>query len=52
VAKSWLKNQAEKEFTPNANQQITSRERKHRWLMNLEKLFGFELSKKHFRRIK
>jgi hypothetical protein len=52
VAKSWLKNEAEKEFTPNPNHKLTKRERKHRWLMKLEKLFDVELSKKHFRRIK
>ena len=52
VAKSWLKNEAEKEFTPNPNHKLKKRERKHRWLMKLEKLFDFELSKKHFRRIK
>ena len=52
VAKSWLKNEAEKGFTPNPNHKLTKRERKHRWLMKLEKLFDFELSKKHFRRIK
>ena len=52
VAKSWLKNEAEKGFTPNPNHKLTKRERKHRWLMKLEKLFDVELSKKHFRRIK
>jgi hypothetical protein len=28
---------------------LTRRERRHRWMMRLERLFGWELSKKHYR---
>lgn len=49
IVKPWLENEAEKNFTPNQNHSLTKRERKHRWAMRLEALFGWELSKKHFR---
>lgn len=52
IVKSWLDNEAEKDFTPNLEYQPTRRELKHRWAMKLERLLGIELSKKHFRLIK
>jgi glycosyltransferase involved in cell wall biosynthesis len=52
IVKSWLDNEAEKDFTPNLKYQPTRRELKHRWAMKLERLLGIELSKKHFRLIK
>lgn len=52
IVKNWLANEAEKSFTPNPNYQPTKRELKHRWAMKLERLFGWELSKKHFSLIK
>jgi glycosyltransferase involved in cell wall biosynthesis len=51
IAKSWLKNEAEQNFTPNKNHDLTNREKKHRLVVKLENLFGFELSKKHFSKL-
>jgi glycosyltransferase involved in cell wall biosynthesis len=48
IVKSWLKNEAEKNFTPNPNHHLTSRERKHRIKDKLEKCLGIDFSKKHF----
>ena len=48
IVKSWLKNDAEKDFKPNLNHALTKREKKHRWVMKLERQFGWELNKKHF----
>ena len=48
IVKSWLKNDAEKDFKPNLNHEVTKREKKHRWVMKLERQFGWELNKKHF----
>jgi hypothetical protein len=52
IVKNWLTNEAEKFFTPNPNYKPSKRELKHRWVMKLERLFGLELSKKHFSLIK
>lgn len=52
IVNDWLANEAEKFFTPDTNYQPSKREFKHRWVMKLEKLFGLELSKKHFTPIK
>lgn len=51
IAKNWLKNEAEQNFTPNKNHDLTNREKKHRLLVKLENLFGFKLSKKHFSKL-
>lgn len=51
IVKDWLTNEAEKAFEPDINYQPSRRERKHRWVMKLEKLFDLELSKKHFKLI-
>jgi hypothetical protein len=52
IVKHWLNNEAEQNFTPNKNHELTKREKKHRLAMRLENIFGFELSKKHFHKIK
>jgi hypothetical protein len=52
IVKDWLANEAEKFFAPDTNYHLSKRELKHRWVMKLEKLFGMELSKKHFTPIK
>ncbi|NJO16697.1 MAG: glycosyltransferase [Thioploca sp.] len=52
VMQSWLAQQAEPHLILNPHYQITPRERRHRWMMRLEQLFGWELSKKHYRLIK
>lgn len=52
VIKSWLENEAEKDFIPNPDHPPTKREKKHRLASRLERVFGWELSKKHFKKIK
>lgn len=51
VMKDWLP-KAEGLYQPNPDHRLTSRERKHRWMMKLERLFGLELSRKHYYRIR
>ncbi len=48
VVKSWLEHEAEHVFMPNADYRLTKRDKKHHWSMKLEKLFGWDLSKKHY----
>jgi hypothetical protein len=36
-------------FQADPNHRLTSREKKHRWMMKLEKLFGFRFNKNHYR---
>ena len=47
----WLKNNAEKKFTPNKNHNPTKREIKHRVATKIENLLRVDLSKKHFKKI-
>lgn len=49
---TWLATEAEQDYTPNENHPLTSREKKHRWMMKLEKRFNWELSKKHYTLVK
>ena len=49
LVKPWLESSAEKSFTIDPNYQLTKRERRHRWLMKLEKTFGLDFSRKHFK---
>jgi hypothetical protein len=44
--------EAETSFAPDHDHLPTRRERKHRWLMSLERVFGWELSKRHYRLVK
>jgi hypothetical protein len=46
--KAWLENDAEQNFYPNTNYRLSRRDRKHRISMQLEKWFGWDLSKKHY----
>jgi hypothetical protein len=48
---NWIKKEAEKEFTPNEEHQLTPREKKHRIKSKVEKWFGVDLIKKHFKKI-
>jgi glycosyltransferase involved in cell wall biosynthesis len=48
VVKNWLKNEAEQNFTPNKNHELTKREKKHRWALKIENWLGIKLNKKHF----
>jgi len=50
VVQDWLP-QAEGIFRPDPNHQLTSREKKHRRLLWLEKTFGLRFNKKHYRLI-
>jgi glycosyltransferase involved in cell wall biosynthesis len=49
VVQNWLINCAEKDLHIAPNYQLTSREKRHRWLMKLEKLFGWDFSRKHYK---
>jgi glycosyltransferase involved in cell wall biosynthesis len=48
LIKNWLKKYAEKDFDLSSEHILTSRERKHRFSMFLERLFNIDLTKKHF----
>ncbi|CAN7266850.1 glycosyltransferase [Rhizobacter sp. LjRoot28] len=52
VMHDWLAAEAEQHFQPDPQHQLTSRERKHRWAMKLERAFGLELSHKHYQLIR
>lgn len=49
VIQDWLAHEAEHEFSPDPAHVLTRRERKHRWSMKLERLFGWDLSHKHYK---
>ena len=49
LVKPWLASSAEKSFTIDPNYKLTKREKRHRWLMKLEKAFGLDFSRKHFK---
>jgi glycosyltransferase involved in cell wall biosynthesis len=49
ITLNWLKNEAEKHFSPDKNHQLTKREKKHRWVMGIERLFCIKFNKKHFK---
>lgn len=51
VIQDWLPN-AEGIFRADPNHQLTAREKKHRRMMRLEKSFGFQFNKKHYRLIR
>ena len=51
ILKKWLGKEAEKKFHPNQDHVLTSRERKHRLKIILEKWLHMNLSKKHFKKI-
>jgi hypothetical protein len=52
IMKSWIDKHAESHFSPDPNHKLTKREKKHRWSMKLEKWFGLDLSRKHYKLIK
>jgi glycosyltransferase involved in cell wall biosynthesis len=49
LIKPWLESSAEKSFSIDPDYQLTQREKRHRWLMKLEKAFGLDFSRKHFK---
>lgn len=48
VVQAWLAENAENTFSADPEYQLSKRERRHRWLMRLEKWLGRDLTKKHF----
>ena len=49
LIKPWLESSAEKSFTMDPDYTLSKREKRHRWLMKLEKAFGLDFSRKHFK---
>lgn len=49
LIQDWLATEAESVFAPDPDHVLTPREKKHRWSMKLERLFGWDLSHKHYR---
>lgn len=52
VMAGWLAQEAELEFECDPDYRISSREKKHRLAMKLERWFGLDLSKRHFRLVR
>ena len=52
VMESWLETHASPGFEFNPNHRLTRREKKHRFLAKLEKRFGWDFSKRHFKVIR
>ena len=52
IVNEWMDKFAEKSFTPSEDHVLTKREKRHRLTMWVEKKFGVELSKKHYKLIK
>jgi glycosyltransferase involved in cell wall biosynthesis len=53
VAHDWVASEAEQSFAPNPQHKLTKREIKHRWMMKIERWFGFKFtSSKHHTLIK
>jgi hypothetical protein len=48
IIEEWLKNEAEHNFSPNQDYRLSRRDKKHRISMQLEKWFGWDLSKRHY----
>jgi len=51
IVQDWLP-KAGGLFQADPNHQLTSREKKHRMMMKLEKIFGVQFSKKHYRLVR
>jgi hypothetical protein len=52
VMAGWLATEAEQEFHPSGTDRPSARVRRLRWTMRLERAFGVDLSRKHFRVVK
>jgi len=53
AVRAWLAENAEQQFEPSADHVLTRRERRHRWLMKLERLLGgADLVHKHYTLVK
>jgi len=51
IVRDWLP-KADGLFQADPNHQLTSREKRHRRMMKLEKIFGMQFSKKHYRLVR
>jgi len=51
IMKQWLKNDKEI-FKADKNYKLTKKQRKHRLMILFERIFGIDLSKKHYKKIK
>jgi hypothetical protein len=49
IVKGWLARGAESSYSPDPAYQPTRKELRHRWMMKLERAWGLELGKKHYR---
>ena len=52
LVNDWIEKYAEKTFSPPKDHILTQREKRHRLTMWIEKKFGTELSKKHYKLVK
>lgn len=52
LMQEWLAEQAEQHLILNPHYIPNRKERRHRWMMYLERLLGWDLSKKHYRLVK
>lgn len=52
IVRDWLAQEAERTFAPDPAYPPTRKEIKHRRMMALERMFGLELSKKHYRLVR
>lgn len=52
VIGDWLRDCAETGFRPDPERRPTRKDRRHRFMMRLERLFGCDLSKNHFLRVR
>ena len=50
VIGEWVKHHAHEGFSLTPEYKPTSRERRHRWAMRVERAFGLDFSKRHYRR--
>jgi hypothetical protein len=51
IVQNWLP-PADGIFQADPNHKLSSREKKHRWMMKLEKYFGCRFDKKHYRLVR
>ena len=52
IVQKWLDENAEATFQADPNYKLSKRERRHRWMMKLERLLGRDLTKKHYTLVK
>lgn len=52
ILEKWFREMAEISFKPDSDYVLTTKDKRYRLMMKLEKKFGLELSKKHFNLVK